>query len=269
MNRSTLVTFFMALLYAALLAVGFKVAGRLGFIASFVVALSAHWLIYFYSQHRLTQIFDHIELKGQDPWGLRQKLRFFAQKAEIPEPRVFVTAAKMSNAYSIDSSWQESQRGLIFVSRQLLEQLKPDEIDAVLAHEVAKLSYGSTWLMGLVSSLLAGLLVGLKAFPQFLRKFAFLLVQPLTLLLFRVCLDKDRYLSIDHKAADLLESKENLAQTLWKLQSYATFQEERVPLSAAHMFTVAPPSDPPTRQSLQMHPPIERRIENLLGRSSV
>lgn len=80
--------------------------------------------------------------------ALVQKVHFFARKAELPKmPEVGVYESQDINAFATGPSKSNS---LVAVSTGLLQRMNEDEIDGVIAHEVAHIANGDMVTMTLI-----------------------------------------------------------------------------------------------------------------------
>jgi heat shock protein HtpX len=97
-----------------------------------------------------------------------------------------------------------------------------------------------------------------------------LLLAPLAAMLIQLWVSRTREYEADASAAKLTGNPYALAAALEKITSIS----RQVPLlaspSSAHMFIISPLLDGQTMASLfSTHPPVEKRIERLIGRRSV
>ncbi|MCU4742062.1 M48 family metallopeptidase [Natronoglomus mannanivorans] len=72
---------------------------------------------------------------GDDPDGLTDRVRRLALAADVPEPTVATVDAEDPNSFTVD----DGRHATVVVTTGLLETLSDDELDAVLAHEIAHL----------------------------------------------------------------------------------------------------------------------------------
>lgn len=83
-----------------------------------------------------------------------------AEKADIPAPKVFIVDSAMPNAFAIGRNVKHAS---IIVTKALIELLDKEEIEAVLAHELAHVKNGNTQ-RGSVVAVLSGMLMAVATF---------------------------------------------------------------------------------------------------------
>ncbi len=76
---------------------------------------------------------------------------------------------------------------------------------------------------------------------------------------------ESHYYAADALGAKLTGSPQPLAQALWKLHSYAGSDTTAIPASTGHIFIVNPLHGGKVYKPFVVHPPVEKRIEKLVG----
>ncbi|MGE5279982.1 MAG: M48 family metalloprotease, partial [Deltaproteobacteria bacterium] len=81
------------------------------------------------------------------PGALRDRLRAFLYEKRVGVDDIFVLdfSRKTGKANAMVAGWGRAKR--IFLSDTLVRDFPPEEVEAVLAHEVAHARYGDTWLL--------------------------------------------------------------------------------------------------------------------------
>jgi heat shock protein HtpX len=264
---------FLSSLSIALLVGGFWIADRQGLLLGFAIVLAMNSFIYFYGDVRLQKMFGGQHLVGQDSWQLEETVSKLAHQARIPAPRIILLPHRLPTTFSTGRNWA---RGTIFVTEGLMKTLTPDEVRAVLAFEIAKIKRLDTLTLGMSSSLTGALV----ALPEALDRL--LLSSPLsksngsghlmrsltswfTSLPIHLSVAASHYYAADALAAKLAGEPQALAQALWKLHSYAGSDVTDIPASAGHIFIVNPLHAGQSQRPFVVHPPVEKRIEKLVG----
>jgi Zn-dependent protease with chaperone function len=280
---SKMVWIFLAAATAALMVGAQLLAGRYGLLGGFFasLALSAHVLAY--SELRLARIFPARELEGQDAWGARPRLDRLAPRlglatgwgpglASAPFPRLYVFDCETPAVFSLGlGAWDSG----IYLSRALLDEFAPAEIDAVLAHEALRLANLDIARLTLGSALAAGLFGLGRAIdvpfaplrfvlPGTLRPGS-LLMAPLAGLLLATFDRPRRCLLRDREAAALIGDAGSLASALWKLENYAATRPFNVAFPQAPLFMVNPLTRGGWYRSFIAQPTVQRRIKSLIG----
>lgn len=198
--------------------------------------------------------------------------------ADMPKPRVAVAVTDMPNAFATGRTPNHSA---VCVTTGIMQRLDADELEGVLAHELAHVANRDVSVMTVASSL--GLLAGFitrwglylgglfggrnrnNTVPFFLVFLVSMVVYFVSFLLTRA-LSRYRELSADRSGAYLTGRPSKLASALTKISG----DMSRIPNSdlrdaqGLNAFFFAPAL---TRQSVgalfSTHPPLDQRLENL------
>ena len=267
---------FLAVSSLTLIVLGHTFGGREGLMIALVFVLSVNSYIYFYEDRRVLSLFPGQMLQGQDPYGVSEIARRLSVKARIANPKVVILSESAPQAAVVGRSFTH---GTLILTEGLIRKFTPDELEAVIAYQMASIRTLNT-LAFAVGSFLAttGLLVT-GALDMFLR---FLIVErknnrtyvsqlftrtasPFISFILRLSVRSSFYLTADRLAASLIRDPRNLATALWKLDSYATTTPMPAPLSAAHVFIVSPLTLNRWTRQYATQPQTARRIQRLIG----
>lgn len=273
MNNPTKTFLFLSVFSTLTLFIGYMIYGRQGLLTGFALAISLNFFIYFYSEHRLREIFKGKEIEGADPWDILKIVKELAYKMKIPPPQIIMIPLMTPTAFSVGRNWDSAQ---IIVSKGLVESMTKKEVVSVLAHEMAHIRKLDTLSFG-VGSALAGACMswahGMDRTYQWIARVKnpgpglfTSIVAPLAALLVKLTVNPNSEYEADKFAADAVGDPEIFAESLWKLQSYAATRPIRIPLSTAHLFVVNPLTTRGTNRYFHTQPSVESRIEKLIGR---
>ncbi|MGB3341814.1 MAG: M48 family metalloprotease [bacterium] len=202
--------------------------------------------------------------------------------AGTPKPKVYITPSPAPNAFA---TGRDPNNASIAVTTGLLEILNRQELQGVVAHEMAHIKNYDILLMTVVSAI-GGLIILLRDF--FLRSMFFggrrrsrktggqlglillvigivlAIIAPIFVALIRAAISRQREYLADASGAYITRYPEGLAQALAKLR------DQHVPLkrasqSNAHLFIASPfGKDRASAVGLfSTHPPLDRRIDRL------
>lgn len=240
------------------------------------IALTINSLIYLYPDLRLKLLFSGEQLEGTDPWGVLDRLKDLAQRARIPVPLVKVLPHQSPQAMAMGRSPRTAQ---ILLTQGLIDLLDQEELQAVLAHLVAKIKrqdiVGLTVAAAFMDFTLTTLglfdsgiriLLGAKKSDQSLQAHFFSrLFSPLIGLLLRLEVGRHSYFRADELATELNTNPGALAKALWKLHSYSLTEPFRPPIATAHLWIVSPLNRNSWAWTFQVQPAIDKRIKNIVG----
>ena len=154
-------TFFFFLLYAALFAViGYFVGTYMGepiigFILAALVFIVLFMISYFGGQNVLTSMAGAREVKKQDEPFLYNTVEALSIAAGKPMPKLYIIETNVPNAFA---AGRNPENASIAVTRGLMNRLNRQELEGVIAHEMAHISNYDV-LLATVAVVLAGSIV--------------------------------------------------------------------------------------------------------------
>jgi heat shock protein HtpX len=197
--------------------------------------------------------------------------------AEMPKPRVGIAELDIPNAFATGRS---PDRAVVCVTTGLLGKLSPDELEAVLAHELSHVAHRDVLVMtvaasaGIVAGMIArgaqfGALSGRRSKEGALGLAGALaislVIYAISFFLLRL-LSRYRELCADRSAAYLTLRPGALATALQKIsgEMAAIPQRDLRATKAMNAFFIAPAVSGATLQTLtSTHPSLEQRLEQL------
>lgn len=205
-----------------------------------------------------------------------------ALAAGIPKPRVYIMPTPSPNAFA---TGRNPRNASLAVTTGLLETMNRQELQGVIAHEMAHIKNYDILLMTVVAAI-GGLIVLLRDF--FLRSLFFggrrkdrrgsgqaglillvvgialAIVAPIFVALIRAAISRQREYLADASGAYITRYPQGLAQALTKLRD-AGQKMQRASDANAHLF-IASPFGKDRVDVVSMfatHPPIDKRIDRL------
>ena len=265
-NNSTKVWIFILSSSLALLIIGYQVGERLGLLVGFLAALLLNFFVFFYGESRALARLDARRLKGQDAWGLIDKVEKLSTKLGLPTaPAVYLIPHSSSNAFCVGHSWK---RGSLGFTVGLVQKLNETELEAVVAHQLCHIRRLDSFAYS-VSSTLANSVVGLgqflDSFLPYRMQFFMPLLSPIGWLIIKLVVGKNSFFENDLMASHLLENREQLGEVLWRLEGLAQTSPLSVPPCTSHLFIVNPEGFQQKNLFLKSHPPIKARLQKLMG----
>jgi heat shock protein HtpX len=265
----------LAALTGLFLFLGDAVGGRNGMVMAFGMAVLMNGVAYWYSDKIVLRMYRAQEVSEAEAPELHSMVRRLATAASIPMPKVYVIPTDSPNAFA---TGRNPRHAAVAVTRGIMRTLTRDELEGVLAHEVAHVQSRDI-LIGTVAATLAGAVMMLARFAQFAAIFGggrnrqggggglglllMAIIAPLGAMLVQMAVSRSREYVADEKGARYCGRPESLASALEKISAVS----RRVPLEAsaatAHMFIMSPLSGGGVLSLFSTHPPVEKRVERL------
>jgi heat shock protein HtpX len=179
--------------------------------------------------------------EAEAPW-LYAAVRELSQRADIPAPRLYLIPSEQPNAFA---TGRNPSRSAVAVTQELLEHMPPEQVRAVVAHELAHIRNRDV----LVSSVAAMIAGAISAIANLLQ----------------LAVSRQREYLADATAARLLDGGRPLADALESLER----RTQAAPVVANPAFASLYIANPLPRAGLaalfSTHPPIPERVRRLRG----
>jgi len=275
------VGFLLTLLTLAFVGIGGWIGGTSGMAVALVIALAMNAGSYWFSDRIVLRMTGAVPLSVREAPALYAMTRRLATRAGIPMPALYRIQDPQPNAFA---TGRTPERGVVAVNQGLLDLLSTQEVEGVIAHEIAHIKHRDTLTMGVAASL-AGAIMTLINIAQWSTLFtsqdedggpgllALLvagLVAPIAAGMVQMAISRSREYEADRTAAELVGAADGLIGALQRLEWAA----QRVPSRAmtpqtAHLCIVNPLHGRERFARLfSTHPPMEERIAALQALAS-
>jgi len=205
--------------------------------------------------------------------GLQGLVRDLAKRADLPMPRVYVCPQDAPNAFA---TGRNPRHAAVAVTQGALRLLDRAELEGVIAHELAHIKNRDT-LTSTIAATVAGLfsmlaywgfLFGGRRGGNPLALLGVVLLGAVGAALIKSMISRSREFVADADGARIAGSPHGLVSALQKLEAVA----RRVPMqnpnpAMNNMFIVEPFIGKSLTNLFASHPPMEKRVAALLGRS--
>lgn len=274
MNNGIKTAFLLGLLSALLLAIGELLGGSGGLMVAFVFAVVVNFVSYWFSDKIVLRMYHAQEVGPEHPF--HQLVSRLAQRAGLPQPRVYVIPTESPNAFATGRS---PQHAAVAATEGILRMLDERELEGVIGHELTHVKHRDI-LISSVAATIAAAIMFVARMAQFAaifgggrddregsNPFALLLmiiVAPVAALLIQMAISRSREYAADAGGAEIVGNPYGLVDALKKID----YGAKRLPLDAnpatAHMFIIQPFSGRALLNLFSSHPPTEKRINALL-----
>jgi heat shock protein HtpX len=221
------------------------------------------------------------EVTPQQAPDLYRIVERLAQRAQLPMPKVYLIPKDAPNAFA---TGRNPEHAVVAVTRGLLELMAPDEIEGVLAHELAHVNNRDI-LIGSIAATMAGAIMMLASMAKWgaifggfrgnddeggggmgmIGTLALAFIAPMAAMVIQMAISRSREYLADATGARFAGSPDGLAKALVKLGSYSQRRPMNANAATAHMFIVNPLSGRSMQSLFSTHPPIEERVQRLRG----
>lgn len=260
-------------LTALLAIIGGIIGGLFGVITAMVIAI----ILYSYFYARADAIILKIyRAEPNEDFKIIEILKKLAREAQIPLPKLYLikTTHFMPNAFALGRDREHSS---IAVTGSLLN-LKDDEIEAVLAHEVAHIRNNDT-LVNMLSSAIAGVIAypaqlaywnlylegGNVRSGNYLLGIIFMVIfAPIAAFFIRMVMSKKQEYRADYVAALFTKRPRSLARALEKINDSISQKPLKGPAATSHLWIANPLNKDRFNNLFSTHPSIRKRMQKLL-----
>src|SRR2546427_909881 len=271
MSNTVKTAVLLAVLSALFLFFGEALGGSQGLVLGFFVAVVTNFVSYWFSDKIVLRMYGAQEV-GPDH-RLYQVVSRLAARGGLPQPRCYVIPQASPNAFA---TGRNPQHAAVAATEGLLQILSEDELEGVLAHELAHVKHRDI-LISSVAATLAAAIMMISRFAMFfggsrddregsspIGLLLMMILAPIAAVLIQAAISRSREVDADAGGAGIAGSPHGLVSALRKIESASKI----IPLDAnpatAHMFIVKPFSASRLLGLFSTHPPTDARINALL-----
>lgn len=271
----------LGLLSGALLYVGQLLGGSGGLMLAFIFAVVMNAGSYWFSDKIVLRMYRAREV-GPDH-ALYRTVQRLSMRANLPMPKVYIIPDPSPNAFA---TGRNPSHAAVAATEGILQVLSEPELEGVLAHELAHVKHRDILISSVAATIAAAImmLVQMAHFGAMfgglggrngdrdggnnpLALLAMLILAPLAAGLIQMAISRSREFEADAGGAEIAGSPYGLADALRKIDAVAKRAPLRANPATAHMFIIKPFSGGGMMSLFSSHPPVEARIQALLGHS--
>ncbi len=267
----------LAVLTLILVIGGQAFGGQQGMALALVIAVVMNFAAYFWSDKIALAMSGAQPVTPQQAPQLYGIVEGLCARAGLPVPRLYVIPQMQPNAFA---TGRDPHHAAVAVTEGLLETMTREELEGVLAHELAHVKNRDTLIMAVAATLAGaitysahmvrwGYILGYggrdrEGGGNALSALLMIILAPLAALLIQLWINRTRDFDADAGAAKMAGHPFGLIQALEKLGHFA----KRVPMrgvepATAHLYIVKPFSGGALASLFSTHPPLEERIQRL------
>ena len=275
----------MAGMTALFLAIGFLLGRETGMLMAFAVAVATNVFAYWNADKMVLRMNSAREVTRAEEPAFYAMVEKLARNANLPMPKTYIIDEAQPNAFA---TGRNPQNAAVAATTGLLRNLSPDEIEGVMAHELAHIKNRDTSIMAFTATI-AGAIAMLTQFGFLFQSrdrnspisgvagLAMMILAPFAAMIVQMAISRTREYAADRGGAEISGKPLALASALQLISraAHAIPNEaaERNP-AMAHVFIINPLSGLRADALFSTHPATERRIAALqqiaaaMGRSA-
>jgi len=267
----------LGVLSGLLLLIGDSLGGSRGLVMAFGLAVVMNFASYWFSDKIVLTMYRAQPVGPEHPlYRITERL---AQRAGLPMPKVYVIPDPSPNAFA---TGRNPSHAAVAATEGILRVLSEHEMEGVIAHELSHVKHRDILISSVAATMGAAIMM-LARMAQFAAIFgggsrdndsrggnpigllATVILAPIAAMLIQAAISRSREFAADAAAAQLVGTPYGLVDALKKIDAVS----KRVPMNAnpatAHMFIMKPFSVSGMLSVFSTHPPLEKRIQALLG----
>lgn len=256
--------------------IGQLVGGQNGMMIALLLAGGLNVWMWFNSDKAVLRQYGARHVSMEDAPKLVAMIERLSRNAGLPMPRVYIIETDQPNAFA---TGRNPENSAVAITTGLMQRLNPEEIEGVMAHELAHIKNRDTLIMT-VTATLAGALSMLANFAMFfgggnsdnragpLVSLVVMIFAPLAATIVQMAISRAREYEADRVGAEICGRPEALASALDRIHDAAqgidNNRAESNP-ATAHMFIINPLHAHAIDGLFSTHPPTSERIRRLMA----
>jgi heat shock protein HtpX len=278
--HSTLRTFgLFALLILLFTAIGYVIGGYFlddwitGALVFLVIAAVLNLVSYFLSDKLVLRAYKARIVSEAEAPRLHNLVKKICLKGDLPMPRIAIIPLETPNAFA---TGRNKDKAVVAVTEGIMKLLTDDELEGVLAHEMAHVKNRDILVMSVAATIAGAIsfaarmlmwnmfLGGRRGNDNIILLVVVMITAPLAALLIRLAISRNREYKADREGALMIQRPLALARALAKLEE----GNRRRPFrrgnpASSSMFIVNPFRGGGFVALFTTHPPMEKRIAKL------
>ena len=260
---------------ALFLGIGYLLGGQSGMLIALVVSVGMNFFTYWNSDKMVLRMHGAREVDRATAPEFHDMIAELAKRAGLPMPKLYIMDNPQPNAFA---TGRNPENAAVAATTGLLQNLSRDEIEGVMAHELAHVKNRDTLTMTITATI-AGAISMLSQFAFFfggrdrnnglgaIGSIALVVLAPIAAMIVQMAISRTREYSADRLGAQISGRPRSLASALGKISGIAHQVENRTAEAnpaTAHMFIINPLSGARMDNLFSTHPATENRIEALM-----
>lgn len=262
------------------IAIGQYLGGAGGMKIAFIFALVMNVGSYWFSDKIILKMYKAKEINPDEFPEIKSTFSTLCSNAKIIEPKLFIYSSPEPNAFATGRNQENS---VVALSTGLISLLKIEEIEGVMAHELAHIENRDI-LIGSIAATFAGAISmiasmikwglifgafrGNRSSGNVFGNLLIAILAPLIALIIQMAISRTREFKADSTAAQITSKPKFLASALNKIQEFhlnskkVTYENKELQTATSHMFIISPIVGG-VGKLFSSHPATEERVKRL------
>ncbi len=261
----------MAAMTALFLAIGYAIGGGAGTLIALAIAIGMNAFAWWNSDQMVLRMYNARPVDAHTAPELQEMVVRLADNAGMPVPKIYVIDEDQPNAFA---TGRNPDNAAVAATTGLMRRLSREEVEAVMAHELAHIRNYDTLIMTITAtfagaiSMLANfaLIFGRGRNANPIALIAMMILAPLAAGLVQMAISRSREYEADRLGAEICGNPLWLASALERIQQGAARidndRAEQNP-ATAHMFIINPLHVHKRDKLFSTHPSTHNRIAAL------
>ncbi|MCA0431976.1 MAG: zinc metalloprotease HtpX [Proteobacteria bacterium] len=264
----------MAGMTALFLAIGAAIGGQGGMMLALLFAIGTNLFAYWNADKMVLRMAGARQVDAAAAPEYYSMVERLARQAGLPMPKVFIVDTPQPNAFA---TGRNPENAAVAATTGLLRNLSPEEIEGVMAHELAHIKNRDTLIMT-VTATIAGAISMVANFGMFfggrgrdnplgaIGTIALLILAPIGAMIVQMAISRTREYAADRGGAEISGKPMALASALGRIQALAQGtlnpRAEANP-ATAHMYIINPLTGRGVDNLFSTHPNTANRVAEL------
>lgn len=261
----------LGLLTGILLAIGYFLGGPGGMTLFLFISLAINFASYWWSDKIVLAMYKAKEIpKRQNP-KLHKIVERVAKAADIPKPKVYMINETVPNAFA---TGRNPKNAIVAVTSGIMKMLKDDEIEGVIAHEIAHIKNRDT-LTSTIAASVAGAISYIAQMAWYgmygrdergrgsMILLPLLILAPISATLIQLAISRGREFEADKYGALFSKKPLSLASALEKISGIVKHNPMRGNPATSHLFIINPFKGDLIFTLFSTHPGTGERVKKL------
>jgi len=266
----------LSILTGLFIGTGYIIGGQTGMIIGLLFAGIMNFASYWYSDKIVLKLYGADEVEESEDPELHKMVQRLSNQAGIPKPKIYRNDMSVPNAFA---TGRNPEKGVVCVTEGLMNTLNDEEVEGVIAHELAHIKNRDTLINAVVATIAGAIgiiaemafwgamLGGREEESDMISALVLMILTPLIATIIRMAVSRSMEFRADSEAVRISGNKRGLSSALQKISESSskplTKHASRAQEAGANLFISNPFSGDKITKYFSTHPPLNERIENI------